>query len=472
MIALSPLERLVMSGRKAGCPAEQLVNFRRGRYAVQPHQLHFHAAARECDHHDGPTRVAFGGPRGTAKSHAALAQTVMDDAARVDNLKVLFLRNVQKAAKESFEDLVSKVLRWFPCEYIPSRSRLKLPNGSFVVLGGFLSENDIDKYIGIEYDLMVIEDATLITKSKIDRLFGSLRSSKPNWRPRAYLTANPGGVGHGWFKREFVDPWRVGKQTTTRYIHTTISDNAFINIEYLDYLNGLTGWLRRAWRDGDWDIAAGQFFVTFRREVHVRRPPFEKIPANWPVWASLDYGYHHPTAVYLHTSHDGVVWTLGEHWQQRGQVSQHTEAIKRLMARWGVAPGRVRPFVAGADCFGDEDGENPTIAQKYRRYGIKLTPADTDRVNGWAELQARLGDPDQGIAPTWFISEECPRLIECLPLLQHDPRRPEDVLKWDIDENGEGGDDAGDAARYGLMAAPRRRFAVLSQTKAKGWNPK
>ena len=33
----------------------------------------------------------------------------------------------------------------------------------------------------------------------------------------------------------------------------------------------------------------------------------------------------------------------------------------------------------------------------------------------------------------------------------HDPHRPEDVLKVDIDEDGEGGDDAYDACRYGIM---------------------
>jgi len=468
----SAIDRFIITGKAAGCPPDQLLNFRRANYPAQPRQLEFHAAARECDRPGGPVRVGYGGPRGEAKSHAALAQAVMDDAWRVDGLKVLFLRNIGKAARESFEDLVHKVLAGFPAEYVGSRSRLKLANGSFVVLGGFKSESDIDKYIGIEYDLMVIEDANLITKTKIDRLFGSLRSSKTNWRPRAYLTFNPGGVGHAWVKRMFVEPWREGRQPETRFIQARPGENKFVNLEYRQYLDGLTGWLRRAWRDGDWDIAAGQFFTTFRREVHVKRPPFAKIPANWPVWASLDYGFNHPTAVYLHAIGDGILWTVGEHWRQRWQVQQHATAIKALFERWGVAPGRIRSFPAGHDCFGnEEDNENPTIAQKYKKYGLKLTRADTDRVNGWAEMLARLGDPDEGIAPTWFISEDCPRLIECLPLLQHDPHRPEDVLKWDIDETGEGGDDAADACRYGLVGAPRRAARVLAQRAAKGWNP-
>src|SRR4051812_22282024 len=32
------------------------------------------------------------------------------------------------------------------------------------------------------------------------------RSSKPGWRPRIYSTANPGGVGHAWYRAKFITP--------------------------------------------------------------------------------------------------------------------------------------------------------------------------------------------------------------------------------------------------------------------------
>ena len=79
-----------------------------------------------------------------------------------------------------------------------------------------------------------------------------------------------------------------------------------------------------------------------------------------------------------------------------------------------------------------------------------------DRVNGWAEILTRLGDSDSGIAPTLFIHRRYGRLIETLPALQHDPHRPEDVLKVDADEDGVGGDDAADALRY--LAATKVRL--------------
>ena len=71
-----------------------------------------------------------------------------------------------------------------------------------------------------------------------------------------------------------------------------------------------------------------------------------------------------------------------------------------------------------------------------------------DRVTGWSAIAQHLGDPDAGLPPTLFIHPRCTRLIACLPFLQHDPDRPGDVLKSNINEEGAGGDDPADALRY------------------------
>ncbi len=85
---------------------------------------------------------------------------------------------------------------------------------------------------------------------------------------------------------------------------------------------------------------------------------------------------------------------------------------------------------------------------QYAKLGITLRVANSDRINGWAEILQRLGDPDANIRPTLFIHRRGDRLLETLPILQHDPHRPEDVLKVDADEEGIGGDDAVDYCRY------------------------
>jgi len=114
--------------------------------------------------------------------------------------------------------------------------------------------------------------------------------------------------------------------------------------------------------------------------------------------------------------------------------------------------------------------DGTTIAQQYAREGITLRSANMDRVNGWAEILQRLGDPGSGlppeakIPPRLFIHRRCARLIETLPALQHDPNRPEDLLKVDADEDGGGGDDAADALRYLVATKPR----TIAQRKLRG----
>lgn len=460
------LEAYLSAARSAGCPADQLRNFRRGDYAAQPKQLAFHAAARECDQEGGPTQVGMGGSRGPGKSHCVFAQISLDDCQRVPGLKALYLRKVGKKAREQFEDLRRAVLGNFPHRYNRSEGTIYFENESRILIGHFNNESDIDDYLGTAYDVIATEESTTLTATKRQAVRDSNRSSIPGWRPRMYDTTNPGGVGHAWFKRTYIDPARAGVETDTRFIFATVEDNRFIDSDYRRRLEQNTGWRLRAYRYGDWDIVAGQYFTNWSYNLHRLTPdryPFQQIPANWPVWGSLDYGHNHPTSAHLHTMGDGIIYTVGEHWARRTPIKRNAEALKELCSKWGAKP---RFWYAGTDCFAKRESEedSPTIAQKYKSEGIELKPANVNRISGASELLERLGDQGAGIAPTWFIFDTCPRLIECLPSLEHDPARPEDVLKVDIDENGEGGDDPYDDSRYGIMAVTKpKKVQILTE---------
>jgi hypothetical protein len=83
-----------------------------------------------------------------------------------------------------------------------------------------------------------------------------------------------------------------------------------------------------------------------------------------------------------------------------------------------------------------------TVAAQYAKLGINLRVANTDRVNGWAEILGRLGDPGADITPRLFIHRRC----------------------GDADEDGVGGDDAADCLRY-LVATKGRS---ITQRKLRG----
>ena len=465
---MTPWERYFLVGRRAGCPKEQMDRFQLADVILQKRQLAASAAARLCDRTDGPTTIGFGGARGGGKSHWLLGQMGVDDCQRVPGLKCLLLRKVGKANLEHFEDLRRKLFTNLGHEFSAFRGILTFNNGSRIIAGHFQNEKDIDAYLGLEYDVIGIEEATTLTARKYQDITTCCRTSKTNWRPRIYSTTNPGGVGHGWYRKRFIEPWQRRAETETRFIAARVTDNRWNNPEYIRVLQGLTGWQRRAWLDGDWDIAAGQYFTTLRREVHVVADFDDTWAREW--FCALDYGFAHYTVALLGcTDGDGNIFVVDEHAERLWLPQRHAAGIKAMIGRRKIGDrslelGDLKRIVAGADVF-SRQSDGATIAAQYAKQGISLRCANTDRINGWAEILQRFGDVEAGIRPTLFIHERCGRLIETLPALQHDPNRPEDVLKVDADEEGIGGDDAADCLRY-LVATKSR---TITQRRLRGF---
>jgi phage terminase large subunit len=336
------------------------------------------------------------------------------------------------------------------------------------VLGHYQTERNIDDYLGLGYEGILVEEATTLTSRKIQDIRSCNRTDIRAWRPRMYLTFNPGGIGHAWAKARFVVPYRNDAESETRFIPATARDNRYLNREYLRILEGYSGWQRKAWLEGDWDIAAGQFFTTFRREA-VEYPFDGPIPAEWLTFLSLDYGFTHYTAAHLFAKDgDNNLHVLDEHGERGWLVERHAAAIHAMLGRHRVSKpdgtevplafAHLRRAAAGQDCF-VKHYTGGSIADEYARHGIRLEPANVDRVNGAAEILRRLGDPSgtPPIAPTLRIHPRCVRLLETLPAMEHDPHRPEDVLKVDCDEDGLGGDDFYDSCRYGCMCGTELR---------------
>ncbi|MCP4934853.1 MAG: hypothetical protein GY927_11775 [bacterium] len=466
LTATSELERCLAAAKAAGCPREQAARFIAAGYVSQPAQWAFHAAARAADAPGAPNHIALGGDRAGAKSHCIFAQVLLDDCQRFPGLDVLYLRKVGKAARKALQQLRSKVLAYTPHDYSSHLGLITFPNQSTVVIGHYRNDADIENYQGLEYDAIIIEEATQLKQETKDMLLGSLRSSKPGWRVRLYEAANPGGIGHASFKNKYIIPWRKQQETETHFIPMTWRDNRFVQPEYVAYLNSLKGVLRRMWREGDWDVGVGQFFTNWNHDLHVIRP-FD-IPSHWKVWAALDYGYSHPTAVgWFAKDGDGKVYQVGEYGASRRLVPSHAENIHKFTVEYTGRPvSQLTKFVAGHDCFanrGDERGK--TIAQQYQAQGIKLTKANINRTTGAAEMLDRLGSEEDKQPASWAIFDTCTETIETLPRMMQDPKRPEDVLKVDANPAGEEGDDFYDMPRYGLMAEPMVRKRPFPRTR-------
>jgi phage terminase large subunit len=450
------LEIHFRSCRDAGMPRDQVELLTTAAYCPTPKQQEFHAAARKADT-DGATLILYGGKRGGGKSHATVAQAGLDDCQRYPGLKVLFLRKLQRAAKESFNDLVSRALKGTTFDL--RADKLIFPNGSFILLGGYRNSQDLEKYVGIEYDLIIIEELTQLREEDFQKIRGSLRTSRTDgWRPRMYLTTNPGDIGHEFVKLMFIIPYRQGTQRETVFIPSGANDNPHINPEYREYLDSLSGIWRAMWRDGDWDLQGGRAFPLFGEENIITLSEYMEMTArgNWVRYRGVDFGTASPFA---------CVWIAVE--PTFGRVIAY-----RQLYQAGLAAGQQ------ADLIRQHSPENEVIAMSYcdpamrirqstetelvsaidmyASHGVYLAPGINDRVTGKMKLDNLLTTKPDGNPGFYIVQGECDHLIYTLENLQKDTKNPEDVMKCEFDHDY-------DALRYAYSGV--RDYVLVEPSK-------
>jgi PBSX family phage terminase large subunit len=359
------------------------------------------------------------------------------------------------------------------------------PNGSRLWCGGL---DKPKKVLSGERDFIYINQAEELTLEdwEICHTRTTGRGGVTS-HPMTFGDCNPGPGDHWILKRE-----------TLKLFHSKHEDNPSLftdagvitpqGVRTMQTLDSLTGIRYKRLRKGLWVGAEGLFFEEFDPEdSRFVIEPLKTIPADWPIWGALDYGFKHPTAFGLFTQdNDGTIYLIGEHSQHQWPVSHHCKAIRRLLAKLGIEARRMRKVVAGHDVFqerGAADGK--TIADQYRDavnpeadelllngevvkmpqgmpIGFKLEMANVARITGAQELLMRFGNREMNIAPSLLLYNTCPRTAATIARMVTDPREAEDVKKVDADLNGDGGDDQYDCLRYGTMAAWVTRKGVMT----------
>ena len=347
--------------------------------------------------------------------------------------------------------------------YNSSKKLLSFPNGSTLEFCHCKNENDVDLYQGREFHDLGIEEAGQWTETMFRKLLGSNRSSNPGIRARALLTGNPGGLGHGWLKRIFVDR-RFNERERPEdhaFIQAFVRDNPALIENDPDYVRKLESEpneaLRRAFLLGDWDIFAGQFFHEISREVHLIKP--FTIPDHWDRFGAYDFGFNHPAAFgWFANDEDGNTYLYREFVKAQLRVDQFAHQLLKF-----GDTSKLYPIVAGHDCWTTKNvlrdqAAPPTVAEEFQSHGINLKKAVIDRIQGAAHLRRYLAWRDiegKHKKPRLYIFDTCPVTFNTLARMIHDPERPEDVLKVDATEGDPtSGDDAYDMIRYGLMSRP------------------
>ncbi len=366
--------------------------------------------------------TAYGGARGGGKSWA-LRRKLTAMCLRYPGLRCLLVRR-------SLEELRSNHVIPFEREYgtlisySESAKALSFPNGSRIDLGYCATDSDVLRYQGQEYDVIAIDEATQLNEYRFSIFKACLRGIRPYPR-RMYLTCNPGGIGHTWVKRLFIDRnFRPGEHPEDyAFIPALVYDNHVLmnaDPDYIRSLESLPSRLRDAWLYGRWDVFEGQFFPEFDESIHVRSP--RTFPTRLKYFAALDYGFDMLATLLLGIDGEGRLYVLGEHCEPDLTLSEAAERVAEL-----CSPYPVEFAVASPDLWNrrQDSGKSGFEIMQAIRGMPPMLPADDRRIPGWRVLREYLSLSDGGTR--LCISSTCSQLIRCLPALLCHASRVEDA---------------------------------------------
>lgn len=369
--------------------------------------------------------VAYGGARGGGKSWA-LQRKITMMCLHFNGIKVLLLRRTYPELQENHINTLMSLLKGAAI-YKASEKTFSFANGSRIKCGYCKAESDVLQYQGQEYDVICIDEATQFTEYQFETLTACLRGAN-DFPKRMYLTCNPGGVGHEWVKRLFVSKrYKVSeKPEDYTFIPATVFDNKILlekDPGYVNMLNNLSDGLREAWRDGNWDMLAGQYFSEFDRSVHVVEP-FE-IPEYWRKYRTIDYGLDCLACLWAAVDELGDIYIYREYAEADKIISAGGADIVNLSQG-----ERIMYTVAPSDLWARSQESAKTKADLFYEAGLPLIEGSRDRETGWLAIKDLLKICGTGTErkSRLRIFKSCEKLIECLPALQRDSKKPSDCM--------------------------------------------
>lgn len=414
--------------------------------------------------------LLYGGARGGGKSEVGRAWLIEDEVINHPKYRGLVIRK----NSEDLGDWVDKAKNMYlplGADFVGKPAEIRFPSGAVIRCGHLKDENAFEKYLGHEYHRMNIEEINLIpNENSYLKLISSCRSTIPELKPRIFLSTNPGGAGHMWVKKRFVDitdPMKIyiDPQTgrTRVYIPATVDDNPTLMINdpaYILYLDSLPENLRKAWRYGDWNVFEGQYFNEWRPDKHVVEP-FE-IPDTWKRYRSIDFGRAAPFAcLWFAVDYDGNVWAYREYYSHRPDLNEQGKdadvnalAVAELSKDDPIIEGhRYQYTVLDSASFADEGhGEKISdLMARVTKNDVVCIPSSKKRIAGWTIMHSylRWDDKDNKEPKLKFFST-CKNSIRTIPAMIHDDKRPED-----LDTSME--DHIGDLCRYILQTFRSRK---------------
>ena len=418
--------------------------------------------------------VLYGGAAGGGKSYAMLADPL--HGLNNPNFSGLLVRHTTEELRELIQKSQELYPRAIPgIKWSERKSQWIAPRGGRLWMSYLDKDMDVTRYQGQAFNWIGFDELTQWSSPYAwDYMRSRLRSAYSK-ELGLYMraTTNPGGAGHQWVKKMFIDPspsrkpfWATNIETgdtitfpkghsregeplfKRRFIPASLFDNPYLSEggDYEAMLLSLPEHQRKQLLDGNWDVNEGAAFPEFNRKIHVIDP--FKIPQSWARFRACDYGYG---------SHTGVLWIAVA---PDDQLIVYRELYCSKVTATDLADmildaeqedGTIRYGVLDSSLWHKRGDTGPSLAEQMNMKGCRWRPSDRSRgsrVAGKNELHRRLQVDEFTDAPRLVFMSTCINTISQLPAIPLDKNNSEDV-----DTKSE--DHLYDALRYGIMTRPR-----------------
>ena len=430
--------------------------------------------------------LAYGGSRGGGKSFGVRIDAIYK-AMEFPGIKIMIVRKTYPELQANHIGPLCELLACYgenpAAKYNEQKKQMKFGNGSVIIFRYCDTDKDAERFQGTECDVLYVDEATQQPEERIKKLTACVRGV--NRFPKLVrYTCNPGGVGHEWVKRLFIDRRFNANEKPEDYafIQSSVYDNVMLmktNPDYIRQLEALPGKLRDMWLYGRWDVAEGQFFEEFRAEpdlaaaaeaglemsaeelrkygrfTHVIAPMDLSAGrySGWRFYRSYDFGYGKPFSCgWWCVDYDGVLYRILELYGCTGEPNEGVKWTPQRQFEEIARIEREHPWLKGRKIIGVADpaiwdaSRGESIADVAAKQGLYFTPGDHQRVPGWMQCHYRLQFDEEGY-PRMYVFENCEAFIRTVPGLVYDRHRVED-----LDTGGE--DHVADEWRYLCMSMP------------------
>lgn len=424
---------------------------------------------------DTHRHVAFGGARGGGKSHAVRLKAILL-AFTYAGIRLCIVRTTYKEVQQNHVEpmlaLLGDVVRYNKGENV-----FTFPNGSKIYCSYFATDSDYTHFMGIEFDVLFLDEASNFREEWIKKMCASVRGVN-NFPKRVYYTCNPSGVGMGYIKRLFIDRKFEANENPDDYsfIQSLVTDNRVLmesNPDYVRFLESLPRVLREAWLFGRWDVFEGSFFSEMRTTpdpilceehgikvedaqkeglwTHVIKP-FEP-PKWWNIEMSYDFGYGKPfDATWYAIDGDGCMYAIYQWYGCTGEPNeglkmtpeQQFKHIHEIETSHPWLKDRTIRRVADPSIWDGSRGVS--VEEEASKQGVYFDKGINERIAGWMQVRERLKFDENGRAMLYFF-DTCKDAIRTMPLMMFDDKKPED-----LDTSLE--DHFCDSLRYECMSRP------------------